>query len=109
MMHLERLVFKMRPFIKEELEYSSVFRTLVHLFVIPFVLFIAVSLVDKQWTIVAIVIYVTVVALLQIARVKIIPTVENIYRRDVFFEMLSFVSVILMVGALSLALLIIGA
>lgn len=88
------------------LEHSSIFRSIVNIFVIPFILFIVIFYIDNQWSLFGSLMYLVLVSFLQWYRAKKLPTYENIFRKNVFFEILGW-SLVVVTGSVIILILIV--
>ena len=86
-----------------QLGHSSVYRSIVNVLVMPFVIFTIIYYVDGQWSLLGSIMYLVVVSFLQWYRAKQIPTYENMFRKEVFFEVLGW-SLVVVTGSVALLL-----
>jgi hypothetical protein len=89
-----------------ELAHSATFRAMIHIMLIPFVIFSIICFIDEQWSLLGSVLYILTISFLQWYRARLYPTFENIFRKDTFFEILGW-SLVLITGSVVMLIFII--
>ena len=74
------------------LDEKAALMAITHIFFIPFILFLVSN---REFSLITGIIYIAVISFLQWYRSKCFPTYENIFKKDVFFDVLKFIILIL--------------
>jgi hypothetical protein len=76
------------------LGYNASKKAIIHIIVIPFIIFITTKYINDQNSLIGLLMYITFISLLQWYRAKKIPTYENIFRKNIFFGILAWLIII---------------